>query len=269
MKIHSFLNKRKYIIISILILFSLLIIFSVMFSPSKNIYINSNNVLKNNENKILENNSTKNVMNYSEVYDKLTEIEKKQVKIGKRFTSDGGYKLLKLPKELKNKLIIFWNSNESKKIKENVDPRYIYLDKKTNKNVSNILELKTHNTELFNEINEYVKSKIIEWTNKKDIYHTITYGPREYENDSILKEHVDQNSTHILSAIINIKRDSDWPLIIFTNDDKHEEKVIEMNDDIDLVLYESATVIHGRPLNFKGNSYVNLFVHFTCNDWNL
>ena len=83
MKIHSFLNKRKYIIISILILFSLLIIFSFMFSPSKNIYINSNNVLKNNENKILENNSTKNVMNYSEVYDKLTEIEKKQLKLEK------------------------------------------------------------------------------------------------------------------------------------------------------------------------------------------
>jgi hypothetical protein len=126
-----------------------------------------------------------------------------------------------------------------------------------------------HDISLYNEVNDYVESTIKEWTNKNDIIHTATYGPREYKNDSILKEHVDQNSTHILSAIINIKRDHGWPLIIFSNDKKREEKIIEMNDENDLVLYESATVIHGRPLPFKGNSYVNMFVHFTSPDWNI
>ena len=40
-----------------------------------------------------------------------------------------------------------------------------------------------------------------------------------------------------------------------------------MTDKDDLVLYESATIFHGRPIPFRGNSFVNLFIHFKTNDW--
>ena len=40
-----------------------------------------------------------------------------------------------------------------------------------------------------------------------------------------------------------------------------------MTDKEDLVLYESATIFHGRPIPFRGNSFVNLFVHFKTDDW--
>jgi hypothetical protein len=259
----SFNLERKYGFLSIKNIIFLLVIILLI-----GIYLFSN-IFHNKEKEEKSINKKHNVLNYHDVFDKLTDIEKKQVANGKRYTSSGGYKVLSLPKELKTKLIDFWENNESKKVRENVDARYIYLDKKVNTTVSNILDLKMHDISLYNEVNDYVESTIKEWTNKNDIIHTATYGPREYKNDSILKEHVDQNSTHILSAIINIKRDHGWPLIIFSNDKKREEKIIEMNDENDLVLYESATVIHGRPLPFKGNSYVNMFVHFTSPDWNI
>jgi hypothetical protein len=262
----SFSSERKYGFLSIKnIIFISLIILLI------GIYLFSN-TFNNKEKKEQIEKSThenKSILDYNEIYNNLTDIEKNQVLNGKRYTKNGGYKILTLPKDLKKKLINFWEINENKKVKENVDSRYIFSNIKTNKNISNILILQTHHNELYNELNDYIKLKIKEWTNKNDIIHTATYGPREYTNDSVLKEHVDQNSTHILSAIINIRRDTNWPLIIFSNDEKKEEKIIEMDDKNDLVLYESATVIHGRPLPFKGNSYVNIFVHFTSPDWNI
>ncbi|CAN0449296.1 unnamed protein product [Ectocarpus sp. 8 AP-2014] len=34
----------------------------------------------------------------------------------------------------------------------------------------------------------------------------------------------------------------------------------------DLVLYESATCVHGRPSTFHGNYYANAFVHYKPKD---
>lgn len=34
----------------------------------------------------------------------------------------------------------------------------------------------------------------------------------------------------------------------------------------DLVLYESATCVHGRPSTFQGNFYANAFVHYKPKD---
>ena len=42
---------------------------------------------------------------------------------------------------------------------------------------------------------------------------------------------------------------------------------INMTNKDDLVLYESATIFHGRPIPFRGDSFVNLFIHFKTNDW--
>jgi prolyl 4-hydroxylase len=34
----------------------------------------------------------------------------------------------------------------------------------------------------------------------------------------------------------------------------------------DLLLYESARLLHGRPSPFKGRSYANVFVHYQPQD---
>jgi hypothetical protein len=35
----------------------------------------------------------------------------------------------------------------------------------------------------------------------------------------------------------------------------------------EMILYESSTVIHGRPQTLKGDRYINAFVHFRPQDW--
>lgn len=86
--------------------------------------------------------------------------------------------------------------------------------------------------------------------------HIATYGIREY---------IDK-PTHVVSAIVNITGDKKWPLILY--DHNLNKKIINLSDKNDLVLYESATIIHGRPIPYKGNSYANIFIHYLTKDWN-
>ena len=49
------------------------------------------------------------------------------------------------------------------------------------------------------------------------------------------------------------------PLEVYGHDGKATNITMEPGD---MVLYESHSVIHGRPFPFKGNFYANVFVHF-------
>ena len=49
------------------------------------------------------------------------------------------------------------------------------------------------------------------------------------------------------------------PLEVYGHDGKATNITMEPGD---MVLYESHSVIHGRPFPLKGNSYANLFLHF-------
>ena len=90
---------------------------------------------------------------------------------------------------------------------------------------------------------------------------SIVYGIRRYSRGAKLWEHTDRLPTHIISAIFQIdqKVDEDWPLRIL--DHKRNVHMVTMEPG-EMVLYESATVLHGRPLPLKGEFYDNLFVHF-------
>jgi prolyl 4-hydroxylase len=76
---------------------------------------------------------------------------------------------------------------------------------------------------------------------------------RRYTNGSILRMHVDTASTHVVSAIINVDQkgfDSpnsaaiNWPVLIL--DHEYNEHRINMEPG-DMLLYESAKLLHGRP----------------------
>ena len=53
--------------------------------------------------------------------------------------------------------------------------------------------------------------------------------------------------------------DEAWPLVIEDHDGKEHEVIMEPGQ---MVLYESARLVHGRPYPLEGKSYTNLFVHF-------
>ena len=206
------------------------------------------------------------IIDFDKMFNSQDKIFKDQKTEGKKYTNKG-YKVIKLDKKLKQDLIDFWYDNEKYKQQE----QYISFIKSKNENrrenITNILELNNYNNALFNKINNYIKNELLLWTNKNNLQHTSTYGMREYTNGATLDTHIDRYDTHVISAIINISQDGTWPLILYDHNNKMHS--ITLTEDNDVVLYESATVFHGRPLPFKGNSYVNLFLHFKPDDWNL
>jgi len=63
------------------------------------------------------------------------------------------------------------------------------------------------------------------------------------------------------SSTVNVDQDVDepWPLEVYGHDGKATNVTMEPGD---MVLYESHSVIHGRPFPLKGNYYANVFIHF-------
>ena len=90
---------------------------------------------------------------------------------------------------------------------------------------------------------------------------TSIYGIRKYTNGSVLRMHVDTVNTHVVSAIINVDQalDQEWPLLILDHNDTEHEVHMKAGD---MVLYESAKLLHGRPTPMNGAHYDNIFIHY-------
>ncbi|MEM7561562.1 MAG: GlcNAc-transferase family protein [Pseudomonadota bacterium] len=90
---------------------------------------------------------------------------------------------------------------------------------------------------------------------------TAVYGIRRYHRGTQLKVHIDRSKTHIISGILNIAQsvDRDWPLVIDDHQGQTHHVVMQPGD---LILYEGATLRHGRPLPLEGDYFCNVFVHF-------
>ena len=90
---------------------------------------------------------------------------------------------------------------------------------------------------------------------------TSIYGIRKYTNGSVLRMHVDTVNTHVVSAIINVDQqlDEEWPLLILDHNDSEHEVLMRPGD---MVLYESAKLLHGRPSVMRGSHYDNIFIHY-------
>ena len=92
---------------------------------------------------------------------------------------------------------------------------------------------------------------------------TAFYGVREYFGGNVLRNHVDRLDTHVISAIIQIDKDlggkDDWLLEVIEYGGNRS--TIELNPG-DMLLYESARLIHGRPQAFQGKLYANVFLHY-------
>jgi len=129
---------------------------------------------------------------------------------------------------------------------------------------------RTYITQLSQSVLNQLRTKLHplaeEWANTK-LKHEATYGIRRYTNGSWLTSHVDRFNTHVISAILNIGQsvEEDWPLYIVDNDGGQHAVVMEPGE---MVWYESARAIHGRPQPFKGEFFDNLFIHYSpVGDW--
>jgi hypothetical protein len=105
-----------------------------------------------------------------------------------------------------------------------------------------------------------MKPILEEWSNM-NLTLTSIYGIRKYTNSAVLNMHVDTVTTHVVSAIVNVAQDvqEDWLLEILDHDGVPHEVAMEPGD---MVFYESARLLHGRPKPMNGTSYSNIFIHY-------
>ena len=103
------------------------------------------------------------------------------------------------------------------------------------------------------------RDTIQEWTGQ-ELTQCSLYGIRIYYEGSVLASHVDRLPL-VSSAIINVAQDVDepWPLEVIGHDGRARNVTMEPGE---MVLYESHSVIHGRPFPLKGRFYANIFIHF-------
>ena len=95
--------------------------------------------------------------------------------------------------------------------------------------------------------------------------HTSTYGIRRYTDGSWLIAHIDRFKTHVISAILNIGQAvrEEWPLFIMDNTGTSHQVILQPGE---MVWYESARLLHGRPQLLEGDHYDNLFIHYRPTD---
>ena len=110
------------------------------------------------------------------------------------------------------------------------------------------------------DLQHSVRPILEEWSGLQ-LAPTYCFGIRTYLNNSRLYMHVDRIKTHAVSAIINVDQDvdKDWPLEILDHDNNVHEVYLSPGE---MILYESAKLLHGRPKPFIGRYFANIFLHY-------
>ncbi len=95
---------------------------------------------------------------------------------------------------------------------------------------------------------------------------SVAYGLRVYRRGAFLLNHVDRIETHVISATlcIDYALERPWPLYVKTREG--EELFVHLTPG-QMLLYESASLEHGRPVPLDGRYYVGMFVHYRPVDW--
>jgi len=176
--------------------------------------------------------------------------------------TDIGFKKIKTPEKLWNLLKDFWENNKDNRSPENWNTGNTY----TNHWDSPTYMISVENTALRgagaglkSELWTAAEATISEWVGE-ELTPCSLYGIRVYTEGAVLATHVDRLPL-VSSAIINIAQDVDepWPIEVIGHDGKAYNVTMEPGD---MVLYESHSLLHGRPFPLKGRYYANVFIHF-------
>jgi prolyl 4-hydroxylase len=175
--------------------------------------------------------------------------------------TDVGYKKIKAPANLFKLLSDFWNENKNNEVDELWQPGNAFLNYwSSSVKMVNVQDYTIGGGgKLLEELWGSTVETISEWTGTRLVPSSI-YGIRVYKEGAILSSHVDRLPL-ISSAIINVAQDvdEDWPLEVIGHDGIARNITIQPGE---MILYESHSVIHGRPFPLKGKYYANVFIHF-------
>lgn len=176
--------------------------------------------------------------------------------------TDMGFKKIRAPENVWKLIKEFWDRNKNDQSNENWPTGNTYTNHWTAPtriaNIENV-KLRGGGLQLKQAIWDAAKETIADWTQAK-LHTSSLYGIRIYTRGSVLSSHVDRLPL-VSSAIICVDADVEepWPLEVIGHDGKAHNVTMEPGD---MVLYESHSIIHGRPFPLKGEYVANLFVHF-------
>lgn len=180
-----------------------------------------------------------------------------------RLSKGPGYLKMKMPDSLREKLQTFFEENKKK-----AGVHDLIYGGFTNNHIFpfdhiNLDHFRTMHQEIIDEMQQ-----VLQWWTQQRLMHTSTFGIRLYRRGATLLNHVDRADTHLASAVLQVAQDVDegdgWPIEVHT--EKHGAKEVYLQPG-EMVLYEGAWVVHGRPERFNGTMFANVFTHFKPLDW--
>lgn len=110
------------------------------------------------------------------------------------------------------------------------------------------------------EMSELLKPLHEAWSGMA-LTESACYGFRAYQRGSYLLNHVDRTETHIISSTVCVDASLEEPWPLYVEDILGEVHEINLEPG-ELLLYEGARLVHGRPWPLVGDYYVGLFVHY-------
>lgn len=169
-----------------------------------------------------------------------------------------GFQVMKIPQKMYEEMLEFQQKWASRRFCEH--------------EVFGIIQgAKTYMVKLDNDVSfrqriatEYMQPILEAWTGLELTYESF-YGVREYTAGAVLRNHVDRLATHVISATMNVgplELGSEWPIEVITH---NGVRVRYNHPPGTMVLYESTTLIHGRPypLPASQGSHFGAFIHFS------
>jgi len=174
-----------------------------------------------------------------------------------------GYAKIRAPTELFDMIQRFWSANRDQMVLESWTTGVSYVnhwESPTYMLYVEDAEYEGGGAVLQQAIWNSARDILSKWTQQEHLAECSLYGIRIYKQDAILAPHVDRLPL-VISAIINVDQDVDepWPLEVIGRDGKAVNVTMEPGD---MVLYESHSIIHGRPFPLQGKFMANVFIHF-------
>ena len=178
------------------------------------------------------------------------------------FERVSAYEAIDMPLNLKTRLWAFYE-NHDRSVED-------YATTSTAINVNEIettmVHLDQNHTEKHFIATSLIQPLVETWA-QRPLEFTSFYGIREYHRGHELRMHVDRVATHVFSVIINLHQenmDADWPLDVIHFDGTPGSVILKPGQ---MLFYQSAKLIHGRPQPLEGSLYANCFCHFRPTDW--
>lgn len=172
-----------------------------------------------------------------------------------------GYAKIRAPTQVYTILRDYWNQyNTTRSMVETWDTGNVYVNHWEAPTTHVPLDLpQSQRQVLLDEL-----KRVLEQWSQTTLIATSVYGIRVYHQGSILAAHVDRLPL-VISAIINVAQGGlyePWPLEVIGHNGKARNITLDPGE---MILYQSSSIIHGRPFPLQGDAsafYADVFLHF-------